>query len=75
LDALDPSIGAGVVDPPVPDGLSEAQLLRLIDELRERFTVVGATIATYTPANDQGKTLPVAVAAVGALVGARADNS
>jgi arginase len=75
LDALDPSIGAGVVDPPVPGGLSKAQILRLIDELRERFTVVGATIATYTPANDDGTTLPVAVAAVGALVGARADNS
>jgi arginase len=74
LDALDPSIGAGVVDPPVPGGLSEAQLLHLIDELRQRFTVLGATIASYTPANDDGTTLPVAVAAVGTLVNARADN-
>lgn len=75
LDALDPSIGAGVVDPPVPGGLSEAQLLHLIDELREQFTVLGATIATYTPANDDGRTLRVAIAAVGALIGARPQSS
>ncbi len=68
LDALDPTIGSGVVDPPVPGGLSERQLLALIDEVRERFELIGATIAAYTPANDEGTTLPAAVAALQRLV-------
>jgi len=69
LDALDPAIGSGVVDPPVPGGLSEGQLLALIDEVRERFELIGSTIATYSPANDEGRTLPVAVDAVRRLIG------
>jgi arginase len=68
LDALDPAIGAGVVDPPVPGGLSEPQLLDLLGAVRDRFEVAGATIATYTPASDDGATLPVAVAAAARLV-------
>lgn len=73
LDALDPTIGSGVVDPPVPGGLSERQLLALVDELRKRFELIGATIATYTPANDEGATRPVAVAVVRRLISDRAE--
>jgi arginase len=72
LDALDPTIGSGVVDPPVAGGLSEVQLHALTDALRERFTVIAATIATYTPANDEGPTLPAAVTAIRHLIDARA---
>jgi arginase len=68
LDALDPTIGLGVVDPPVPGGISEAQLVALVDRVRERFAVAGATIAAYTPAEDDGSTLPVAVLAVRRLI-------
>lgn len=68
LDALDPSIGLGVVDPPVPGGLSESQLVALLDHVGQRFAVAGATIATYTPANDDGSTLPVAIDAIRRLI-------
>jgi arginase len=63
LDALDPSVGSGVADPPVPGGLSARQLAELLDGVCERFAVAGATIATYTPSRDDGSTLRVAVAA------------
>jgi arginase len=68
LDALDPAVGLGVVDPPVPGGLSARQLAELLNHVRDRLTVVGVTIATYTPSNDDGSTLPIAVAAVGRLI-------
>jgi arginase len=68
LDALDPSIGSGVVDPPVPGGLSAEQLYELLDQVHERFTIAGATLATYTPSRDDGSTLPVAVGAVQRLL-------
>jgi arginase len=60
LDALDPTIGQGVVDSPVPGGLTASQLDDLITDIARRFTVIGATVATYTPAMDNGSTLPVA---------------
>lgn len=71
LDALDPEIGSGVVDPPVPGGLSQRQLTGLLDAVCERFDVRAATIATYTPSRDDGSTLRAAIAAIGALTGER----
>jgi arginase len=68
LDALDPAVGLGVVDPPVPGGLSADQLVELIGHIDQRFSVVGATIATYTPSKDDGATLPVAVVAIRQLI-------
>jgi arginase len=68
LDALDPAVGSGVVDRPVPGGLSPEQLAGLLDDVRDRFTVVATTIATYTPSNDDGSTLPVAIAAIRRLI-------
>jgi arginase len=68
LDALDPQIGAGVVDPPVPGGLSAEQLDQLLGLVREGFGIAGATIATYTPAKDDGPTGRVAVAAAERLM-------
>jgi arginase family enzyme len=68
LDALDPAIGSGVVDPPVPGGLSEPQLLELLGKVRERFDVLAATIATFTPSKDDGSTLPAARSAILALM-------
>jgi arginase len=69
LDVLDPSVGRGVVDPPVAGGLSSSQLAELITEIRERLGLDGATIATYTPANDDGRTLPVAIGSIRQLTG------
>ena len=71
LDALDPTIGRGIVDPPVAGGISSSQLAELIIKIRERLTVVGATIATYTPEKDDGQTLPVAIDAIRRLIGHR----
>jgi arginase len=68
LDALDPDIGLGVVDPPVAGGLSRSQLTQLVSEIHQRLTVVGATIATYTPANDDGRTLSIAIDSIRRLV-------
>jgi arginase len=68
LDALDPTVGKGVVDPPVPGGLSPQQLERLLANVYDRFTVAAATIATYTPANDDGLTLPIATTAIQSLI-------
>lgn len=67
LDALDPVIGSGVVDPPVAGGLSEPQLVELLGKVGERFAVLAATIATYTPSKDDGSTLSAACAAIRTL--------
>jgi arginase len=69
LDALDPSIGRGVVDAPVPGGLTASQLIDLLLGVRERFKIAATTIATYVPANDDGSTLPIAVTAAHILLG------
>ena len=63
LDALDPSIGRGVVDPPVSGGLTASQLIDLLAAVSERFRIAAMTMATYVPANADGKTLPIAVTA------------
>jgi arginase len=68
LDALDPTIGSAVVDPPVPGGLSEEGLSGLVGQVHERFAVIGATIATYTPAKDRGPTLRAAMATIRVLI-------
>jgi len=68
LDALDPSVGSGVVDPPVPGGLSARQLTEILADIQRHFAVIGASVTTYTPAWDDGSTLPVAVAAIRALI-------
>jgi arginase len=57
-DAFDPQVAPGVVDEPVPGGLSLAQMEDLIRAVTARLPVAAATIATYTPANDhQDQTL------------------
>jgi arginase len=68
LDALDPLLGAGVVDPPVPGGLSAEQLTELLGLVRERFDLAGATIATYVPGRDDGRTLAAATTAIERLL-------
>ena len=57
-DAFDPQAAPGVVDEPVPGGLSLAQMEDLIHAVTARLPIAAATIATYTPANDhQDQTL------------------
>jgi hypothetical protein len=40
----------------------------VLDHVRDRFTVVATTIATYTSSNDDGSTLPIAIAAIRRLI-------
>jgi arginase len=52
-DAFDPHTAPGIVDEPVPGGLSLAQMEALIGAVTARLPIAAATIATYTPARDQ----------------------
>ena len=52
LDGLDPSIAPGVVDEPVPGGLTLGDVGAILEDVLARFDLVAATIATYNPARD-----------------------
>jgi arginase len=52
LDALDPSIAPGIVDTPVPNGLSLEQLDEILDEVTGRLALVAVALTTYTPSRD-----------------------
>jgi arginase len=68
LDAFDPDVSPGVVDEPVPGGLSFADGERIVVATRDRFRVRAATIATYTPERDvEEKTLRLSLRLLEAL--------
>jgi arginase len=52
-DAFDPQTAPGIVDEPVPGGLSLAQMEDIVHAVTARLPIAAATIATYTPARDQ----------------------
>jgi arginase len=52
-DALDPAAAPGIVDEPVPGGLSLEQLEDVVDAVTARFRIRAATLATYTPERDE----------------------
>ena len=52
-DAFEPHTAPGVVDEPVPGGLSLAQMEDIVHAVTARLPIGAATIATYTPARDQ----------------------
>jgi arginase len=52
-DALDPAVGPGIVDEPVPGGLSVEQLEEILRAVTARFRIRAATLATYTPERDE----------------------
>jgi len=62
FDAFAPEVAPGIVDKPVPGGLSLEDAERIIRATAERFRIRAATLATYTPELDQDdKTLHVAL--------------
>lgn len=62
FDAFAPEVAPGVVDEPVPGGLSLEDAERIIRATAERFRIRAATLATYTPEFDHDdKTLRVAL--------------
>ena len=62
LDVLDPAAAPGVTFPS-PHGLSAAQLLEVIDLVRDRFALVALTVTSFTPDRDEaGTTLAAGLA-------------
>jgi arginase len=62
LDALDPSIAPGIVDAPVPHGLSLPQLDEILDAVTGRLRLGAVALTTYTPRRDRdGATHAVAL--------------
>ena len=53
FDGFAPEVAPGVVDEPVPGGLSFADAAIVIPAAARRFRIRAATLATYTPANDE----------------------
>ena len=70
LDALDPEVASGVVDPVVPGGLTAEQLDEVLELVARRFPIAGATIATFAPTMDDGSTKAVALAAAERILAA-----
>jgi arginase len=70
LDAFDPAVAPGVVDDPVPGGLSLAEGELVVRAVLERFGVRAATLATYVPARDpDGVTLDLQLRLIELLAG------
>jgi arginase len=68
LDALDPSIAPGIVDPPVPRGLSLGQLDEVLDAVTDRLALGAVALTTYTPRRDvAGTTHATALHALGRI--------
>jgi arginase family enzyme len=70
LDAFDPAVAPGIVDEPVPGGLSGADGELIVREVLDRFELRAATIATYAPARDRDdRTLRLALRLIELLRG------
>jgi arginase len=52
LDALDPSLAPGIVDKPVPQGLSLPQLDEVLDAVTGTLGLHAVALTTYTPSRD-----------------------
>jgi arginase len=60
FDGFAPEVAPGIVDEPVPGGLSLADAEQIVSGTAERFRIRAAMLATYTPARDEDdKTLRV----------------
>jgi arginase family enzyme len=69
LDVLDPQVAPGVVDAPVPGGLSLEQLEDAIRAVTDRFRVRAAAVTTFDPDRDEDeKTLRAGLRAIELLV-------
>ncbi len=62
MDAFDPEVAPGVVDEPVPGGLSLGDAETIIRATGARFRIRAVTLATFTPEHDENdKTLRAAL--------------
>lgn len=53
LDGLDPDVAPGIVDDPVPGGLSLEDLEEIIRQVGSRFRIKAAAVTTYNPDRDE----------------------
>jgi arginase family enzyme len=53
LDALDPQLAPGLVDEPVPGGLSLPQVEEVVRAVAARFQLRAVALTTYNPECDQ----------------------
>ncbi len=56
MDGMDPQIAPGIVDPPVPGGLSLQDIEELTRAVAARFRVRAATLANHDPERDRDDT-------------------
>jgi arginase len=62
LDALDPEVAPGIVDAPVPGGLSPEDAEDVVRAVGERFRIGAAAVTTFNPERDEDeKTLRTAL--------------
>lgn len=52
-DSLDPATAPGIVDEPVPAGLSLDQMEEIVRGVTSRFRIRAAALTTFTPARDE----------------------
>jgi arginase len=65
LDALDPEVAPGIVDAPVPGGLSLHELEEVVRGVSARFHLHAAALTTFNPSLDEGnRTLHAALRVV-----------
>lgn len=55
MDAFDPQVAPGIVDHPVPGGLSLQDMDGIIPAVASRFRIRAAALATYNPERDREK--------------------
>lgn len=75
FDGFAPEVAPGIVDEPVSGGLSADDAEGIIRGVGDRFRLRAATLATYTPTNDEnGKTLRLGLRLIG-LIGECGDDA
>lgn len=68
MDAFDPQVAPGIVDPPVSGGLSMQDMDEVIRAVAARFRIRAVALATYNPALDRDdKTLRAGLRIIGEL--------
>jgi arginase len=73
-DAFDPQVAPGILDPPVPGGLSLQEMEEIIRAVAARFRIRAAALTTYNPDLDQDeKTLQAGLRII-ELLGQYASN-
>jgi arginase len=76
MDALDPQVAPGIVDPPVEGGLSLQDLEEAVRGVAARFRIMAAALATYNPDLDEGdKTLRAGLRIIALLAECAGDRA